>query len=189
MKGPSVARDYRCAANRYQPTSVRVLFLAESPPAFAAESKQAYFFFEDNPGGDLLFSTIIEAVLGITYRKHGGVRKADLLGRFQSKGYWLMDAVEYPINRIDGKKTPDSKRKAFIDRESGKLLESIAALRAEQRLRSDVVIVLIKNLVYESLAEPLRRAGYRVPQSRAIGFPRYHGDPATIQGIKIALAK
>jgi hypothetical protein len=183
-----MARDYHLAAIRYRPKPVQVLFLAESPPAFSSDSKQAYFFFEENPGGDLLFTTIAEAVLGITYRKSGGVPKIIVLQEFQSKGYWLIDAVEYPINKIDGRKTSDSERKRLIDANRSKLLKRIASLRAENRA-TDMSIILIKNLVYECLAEPLRQqVGCSVPQTGPIGFPRYHGDSATIEGIRSALA-
>ena len=183
-----MARDYHKAAERYRPAQVRVLFIAESPPAFSSESKQAYFFFEENPGGDLLFATIVQAVLGITYRKRNGVRKADVLRQFQAKGCWLMDAVERPINKIDDRTTPERERKNLIEEESTRLLKRIAALDGE-RQPNEMAVVLIKNLVYECLVEPLRQAGYCVPQARAIGFPRYHRDPATIEGIKSALAK
>ncbi len=157
-----MARDYHLSAICYQPKQVRVLFLAESPPAFSSDSKQAYFFFDENPGGDLLFATIAQAVLGITYRKRGSVPKGKVLQEFQLKGYWLMDAVEYPIKKINGRKTSDSERKRFIDTNRNKLLERVASLRVGNQA-TDMSIILIKNLVYECLAEPLRQGGYSVP--------------------------
>ncbi len=183
-----MARDYHLAATHYQPKPARVLFIAESPPAFSSDLKQAYFFFDKNPGGDLLFATIVEAVLGITYRKHGGVPKTEVLKEFQSKGYWLMDAVEYPINKIDGRKTTDSYRRSLIVKERNGLLERLALLRAENQ-DNDMTIILIKNLIYECLVEPLRKERYCLLQAGSIGFPRYHGDPETIEGIKSALPK
>jgi hypothetical protein len=188
--GTAMTRDYHSAANRYRPTPVRVLFIAESPPAFRSESERAYFFFEENPGADLLFTTIVEAVLGkdFLYRKRGDLPKDSVLRRFQEKGYWLMDAVEYPINNIGGKKTSDSARKRHIEQGKAKMLARVASLHAENG-DTDITIVLIKNLVYECLAKPLRQAGYYVPQAGPIGFPRYHGDPKTIKGIKSAIAE
>jgi hypothetical protein len=182
-----VAHDYDKAAERYRPTKVRVLFIAESPPAFSLESKQAYFFFEENPGGDLLFATIVQAVLGIAYRKRNGMRKADVLRLFQAKGCWLMDAVERPINKIEGRRTSERERKNLIEKERARLLKRIHALDRENQ-PNEMAVVLIKNLVYECLAGPLRKAGYCVPQAQAIGFPRYRSDPATIEGIKSAIA-
>jgi hypothetical protein len=182
-----MARDYHIAATNYRPKPVKVLFIAESPPAFSSDSKQAYFFFDENPGGDILFATIAQAVLGITYRKRGEVPKAEILQELKSKGYWLMDAVEYPINKIDGRKTSDNERKRFIDTNRSKLLERVASLRVDNQT-TDMPIIMIKNLVYECLAEPLRQGGYSVPQAGPIGFPRYHCDSKTVIGIKSALA-
>jgi hypothetical protein len=184
---PSVLDEYRSTAIRYRPRRIQVLFLAESPPAFTLESKRSYFFFEENLGSDLLFCTLVDAVLGVEYRKHHGT-KPSLLRQLQSAGIWLIDAVEYPINRTEGRRTSDSERRAIIEKESTGLLQRIGALRAERCLAPDAVIVLIKSLVFEILAEKLRLEGYNVPQKGAIGFPRYHRDRATIHGIKDALA-
>ena len=182
----TLLRDYRSAANRYRPARVRVLFIAESPPAFLSESTKSYFFFEKNPGGDLLFATIVQAVLDIRYRKGRGVPKEHVLRSFKENEYWLMDAVEYPINKIDGRRTSDGVRKEHIIRGKSNLLSRISALRAEND-DTNITIVLIKNLVYECLAQSLRQSGYTVPQVGPIGFPGFHGDPATIGGIKRAI--
>jgi hypothetical protein len=99
-----------------------------------------------------------------------------------------MDAVEYPINRIDGRRTSDRERRVIIENQSSALLQRIATLRAEHCLAPDAAVVLIKSLVYDVLAERLRLGGYNVPQRGAIAFPRYHGDLATVQGIRDALA-
>ena len=178
--------DYRSAASRYRPERVRVLFIAESPPACLPESPKSYFFFEKNPGGDILFTTIVQAVLDIRYRKRYGVSKEHVLRSFKANEFWLMDAVEYPINNIYGKRTSDSIRKGHINRGKSNLLARLSALR-EENGDTDITIVLIKNLVYECLAQPLRQSGYYVPQVGPIGFPRYYGDPVTIEGIKSAI--
>ena len=178
-----MADNYRAAADCYRPKPVRVLFIAESPPAYLSESKKAYFFFKENPGSDLLFATIIQAVLKIKYTKRGKVSKDHLLRCFKEKGYWLMDAVENPINKNkNGQKTSDKERKKCIEKGISNLLERIALLHAENG-GTDIKIVLIKNLVYDCLSEPLRQAGYYVPQGGPIGFPRWYGDRATIKGI------
>jgi hypothetical protein len=177
---------YHIAANRYRPERVRVLFIAESPPACLPGSPESFFFFEENPGGDILFATIVQAVLDIRYRIGNDVPKRDILRSFKANEYWLMDAVEYPINRIDGNRTSDSIRKGYIIRGIANLLARISTLRAENG-DTNFTIVLIKNLVYECLAQPLRQSDYSVPQVGPIGFPRYYGDPATIEGIRSAI--
>jgi len=134
----------------------------------------------------MLFATIVQAVFGITYRKRNRWRKIRFLRAMQLRGYWLMDAVHYPINRIGGRKVNSRARERFIKRERFKLLRRIAKLASQNRgsLRA---IVLIKNIVYQALAKTLRHAGYNVPQPGPIGFPRWHRDPATIDGIRTAL--
>ena len=166
---------------------MQVLFIAESPPAFSLESEKSYFYFEENPRGDMLFATIVQAVLGIAYYKRAGLRKAEVLRQFQTEGYWLMDAVERPINKIDGRKTSDAEREPLIEKAQTRLFEKIAALNADKQ-SNDMSIVLIKDLVYTCLADPLRKSGYHVPQDEKIGFPRWERDPLTIAGIKSALA-
>ena len=173
------------AANRYRPEKVRVLLLAESPPAFTTEDKKAYFYFEENPGGDILFATVIKAVLSKTYRKRQGPSKTELLRELQAEGIWLIDAVEYPINKIGDKPRSDAKRRCLIDKESADLFKRLALVGKS----AEMSIVLIKNLVYQCLAEPIRNLGYHVPQTMPIGFPRYYRDPKTIEGIQSALAK
>jgi hypothetical protein len=68
-----------------------------------------------------------------------------------------------------------------------RLFERVAALNADKQ-SNNMPIVLIKDLVHKCLAEPLRKAGYLVPQAEKIGFPRWERDPLTIAGIKSALA-
>ena len=178
---------YQTAANRYRPFPIKVLFIAESPPAFISESKRSYFYFEENHGGDLLFATVIQAVLGIRYRKRDGVPKEKVLRCFQSKGYWLIDAVEEPINKINGKTVSDIDRKELIESAKPLLSHRISRIHSDNAGNA-IKIILIKKLVYECLAQPLRQDGYALPQVGPIGFPRYHGDPSTIEGIRSAHA-
>lgn len=131
-------------------------------------------------------ATIVQAVLKITYRKRNGPRKADVLRQFQAKGYWLMDAVEHPINKIGDKRIPERERKNLIEDESPNLLKRISALGLGNH-RIEMAVVLIKNLVYECLVQPLRQAGCWIPQHRAIGFPRWYEDENTIKGISNVL--
>jgi len=100
---------YNKAALKYRPDKIRTLFIAESPPAFDEEKGKSYFFFEENPGGDILFATLVKALYDIDYRKRDG-NKAQLLRRMQKDHFWLIDAVEYPINRKDGRVVSEAGR-------------------------------------------------------------------------------
>ena len=180
-------REYKAAAERYRPVNIRVLFIAESPPAYTDKAKKSYFFFERNPGSDILFATVVEAIYDANYRKSDG-NKEELLRQFQTDGYWLIDAVEYPINRVNGQKISESDRALEMRANTTNLFSRLDSLRRDKLLLPDAGIILIKNLVFEILAQPLSEAGYRVLHCRKIGFPRYHRDRDTIQGIRKALA-
>ena len=175
------------AATRYRPDEIRILFIAESPPAFKDEQKKSYFYFAPNPGNDILFGTIVEALYQADYRKASG-RKTELLQRLRDDGYWLMDAVETPINRIAGRVVKPKERAEFIRQNLPDLLDRLAALKQEGAISDSTGIILIKKIVFETLAEDLQSAGYRVLHSQKIDFPKYHRDRDTIAGIRGALA-
>jgi hypothetical protein len=178
--------EYREAAERHRPEFIRILFLAESPPAILDNGQKSYFFFENNPGKDILFATIIKAVLDVKYRKKID-NKAGLLRQFQDKGFWLIDACEQPINRIDGRKIPDKIRAKAIEANAEDLLERLGNLKKENFLRSDSGIIIIKKVVYNVLGQTLSNAGFRVLQKCKIDFPKYHFDRDTIKGIRNVL--
>ena len=73
---------YNKAALKYRPDKIRTLFIAESPPAYDGGKAPSYFFFEENPGGDILFATIVKALYKIDYCKKDG-NKAQLLKQLQ----------------------------------------------------------------------------------------------------------
>jgi hypothetical protein len=97
---------------------------------------------------------VVEALYSANYHKSDG-NKATLLRRFQKDGYFLMDAVEVPINRINGRKTPPSEREAMIKAHLPSLLERLHVLRQQRVLSSRTGVILIKKLVFETLAEEL----------------------------------
>ena len=178
--------DYREAAERYRPDKIRVLFIAESPPAYADESKKSYFYFEQNPGSDVLFATIIAALYGVKYRKASGT-KPQLLQRLKDDGYWLMDAVESPINRIDDAVVKPKQRAELIRQNIPNLLKNLEALKRARTLADSTGVILIKKVVFRMLEPELRRAGYRVLHINMVGFPGYHRDRRTIASIREAL--
>lgn len=178
---------YRKSAGHYRPDSIRVLFIAESPPAFTDESRRSYFYFPQCHGSDILFATMMKAVLDTRYFKRDG-NKAELLEKFRDGGYWLMDAVEYPINRLKGKKTSVKDRASEIESNLPFLLRRLDFLRHRLIFSTDSGIILIKKVVFEVLEQPLTDAGYTVLHRKKIDFPKYHRDRDTIAGIRRALA-
>lgn len=171
---------YREAALRYRPSRIRVLFIAESPPV-PRDGQPSYFFFEESRS-NMLFATVICATLGVEYRK-ADRNKAELLRAFQAAGYWLIDAVEHPINDVPPKGRPAIVRENLPD-----LLRRLAALRAEGVLDDSTGIAIVKRDVWATIGWPLDANGYRVlNRDAAIGFPGYHRDRRTVAEIRRAV--
>src|SRR6202522_3572400 len=94
------------ATLRYKPATVRVLFIAEAPPAFRFNR---LFYFEDLRDGDTLFLEMMKTLYGsaVGFTENGfssgssaeGIRgrKSELLARFMREGYFLIDASEEPM--------------------------------------------------------------------------------------------
>jgi hypothetical protein len=176
-----VIEHYREAALRYRPARIRVLFIAESPPFTQPGRKPSYFFFEDSPS-NLLFATILYAMTGESYTKATGP-KAPLLQRLRDEGYWLIDAVEHPINDVPPKNRPEIVRKGLPD-----LLERLAEMRSEGVLDDSTGLAIIKNDVWATIAPTLVENRYRVlNRDAAIGFPGYHRDRRTVAAIRKAV--
>lgn len=176
---------YDSAALKYRPNNIKVLFIAESPPVPLPNGKKAFFYFEECLN-ERFFATIIKAVFGVKYRK--GVDKVKLLTRFMDEGYWLIDAVQTPINKKDDKKVPDSARKNLIRGAADDLIAKIENLKSEGLFNDDSGIILIKKTVFNELS-PILKNRYWVLNKETVEFPRYPGDCNTIEGIKTALRK
>jgi hypothetical protein len=179
--------EYHTAALRYRPAQIRVLFIAESPPAFDADRQRSYFFFEQNPGSEVLFATVTAALYAANYRKAAG-DKAMWLRRMQTDGYWLIDAVEQPINRLAGRVTTATERAWIIRENIPGLLARLETLRHDGMLQASTGVILIKKLVFDTLSPVLRASGYNLLHHEKIDFPKYHKDRDTIRGITCALA-
>jgi hypothetical protein len=167
---------YFKASKKYRPNKIKVLFIAESPPAYKDKSKMSYFYFENNPGGDILFATLIKAIYGENYRKNENLKR-DLLERLKKNGYFLKDAVTKPINTDKkGRKRTDKERETIIEEERNKLLKELKIMFKRGFITSDTKLILIKETVYNKLREFLDSKGFNVINRKYIGFPRYYGD-------------
>jgi len=182
---------YITAAEKYLPDKIRVLFIAESPPFFVDPAKMKYFFFEQCPGNEMLFTTIFQGVFNYRYRKKQDDKKA-LLCRFRKNGLWLIDAVEYPINkRMNGEKVPDKERIQIIKRPENtrKLLSRLSKLRENNVLDSETKIILIKATVFFALRGALTAHDHKILNKNHIGFPRYTGDSTVVNAINTLLSE
>ncbi|RYY96559.1 MAG: hypothetical protein EOO11_13185 [Chitinophagaceae bacterium] len=147
---------YAGASNKYKPSPIRVLLLAEAPP----EALDRHFYFEDVRRQDALFLEI----MGVLYprlkqkfleSKRDPVLKEDLLRHFQSDGYWLTDLCELPW----------SLGHQNVPRYLSELMP-----RLERYITKDTPILLIKASTYDLCYRPLLEAGYNVRDVR-LPFP------------------
>src|ERR1700742_1066296 len=99
--------SFKRAMDRYRPDPLRLLFIAEAPPAYKANR---LFYFHEVQTGDALFLEMMKVVYGdaIGFKEDGGftgptlvkdVRKCkpQLLRRFMADGLFLIDASERPM--------------------------------------------------------------------------------------------
>ena len=178
--------EYNSVAQRYQPSKIKVLFIAESPPAFESSDKKSYFYFENNPGSDILFATLIKSLFDIEYKKADS-NKPELLTKLKDNGFWLIDAVQTPINKINGKQTRENERELLIKAAIPVLLSRMAALKLEGFLDDNTGIILIKKNIFAILSPILSEQEFRVLNQRKIDFPKYYCDRDTIREIQRAL--
>jgi len=123
------------------PDKIKVLYLAESPPSYPGELPVKYFYMPHSEGAEPLFSTIMLAVYNIRYKRNPDY-KLELLNRFCNDGYFLMDAVEYPIN------TPEFDVETEIENNVPRFMERINRLRTDGKFTDDTKTILIKQSVY-----------------------------------------
>ena len=95
------------ALERYRPESLRLLFIAEAPPAYKANR---LFYFTEVETGDALFLEMMKVIYGpeVGFTEGEGFangqtakaqrrRKSELLDRFMADGYFLIDASVEPM--------------------------------------------------------------------------------------------
>ena len=157
---------------KYKPELIECLFIAESPPApskdeFIGECKDLRFFYNSSQTKrDFLFKNLMEIIFGNNfesdYKKNKN--KCYYLSQFQKKGFYLIDAVEYPINDIK-----DSERNIIIENNKKELIDKLNCIL----LTKETPIILIKQNVYGILYTYLKKEGFNVVNTEPIPFPSH----------------
>jgi hypothetical protein len=165
------------AAKRYMPHPLRLLFIAEAPPAFKVNR---LFYFTGLRNGDTLFLEMMKvlypAEIGYSrgaFRPGFSVkqlrdRKPELLRMFQKDGHQLIDAYAQPM--------PDG---ASAATKTALMRSTLPGLqRRVRRLvgRRSVPIILIGGITYSVCAEALRLDGLRVVHQSMINHPARGGQ-------------
>ena len=177
MRSIDALERFEEAARRYLPDPLRLLFIAEAPPAFKVNR---LFYFTGLRDGDTLFLEMMKVLYPaeIGYRegafRHGfsveqmRLRKPELLRKFQNDGYYLIDAYEQPMPEGASAAT-----KTVLMRSTLPALQ-----RRVRRLvgKRSVPIILIGGITYSVCAEALRLDGHRVVHHTMINHPARGGQ-------------
>ena len=178
------------AARRYLPDPVRLLFIAEAPPAFKVNR---LFYFTGLTDGDTLFLEMMKVLYPSEVGYSDGtfqpgssakqlrLRKPELLRKFQEDGYHLIDAYEQPMP--DG---ADTAAKTRLMRSTLPVLLT----RVRQLVRQqDVPIVLIGGITHSVCAEALRLDGRNVVNDAMINHPARGGQVLFRSKLEAVLSK
>src|SRR6202167_2471068 len=165
------------ATIRYKPATLRVLFIAEAPPAFRFNR---LFYFENLRDGDTLFLEMMKTLHGsaVGFTENGfssgssaaGIRsrKSELLARFMREGYFLIDASEEPM--ADG---ASSSQKLALLRAS---VPHLIVRLKEFAVDKNTPIVLIGGVTYSACAQSLMNMGFNVINEAMIDHPARGGQ-------------
>ena len=172
---------YKLFREKYLPGKIRYLIVAESPPAFKGQIPTAYFYFDVVPKADSLFYTIIKAVYDLDFDKYLHSR-IDTLTRLKNDGYYLIDAVEYPINKSKNwDDIPNFDREKIIADNRKHFESHVSKLIKGGHIDNDTRTILIKETVYNNYRD---HRLLNVINVKHIGFPKYIKDRQTIEAIK-----
>jgi len=154
--------DYATARNKYRPTRINVLLVAESPP-----SSGGYFYAEKAIGKDHLFRETMKALKlwPVDRPMRKGCDKRPMLKRFRSLGFFLIDTCELPVDKM-----PPRRRRLCT-------IQGASTLPNRVKQLSPVRILIVKKTVFDPARCALRIAGFedRILNKRALPFPS-HGN-------------
>jgi hypothetical protein len=170
MSGTSWYEELR---ERYRPDRLRVLLIGESPPDPGGGARR-FFYAPTLAKEDNLYRGVAKAL-------YEGERidirdKPSVLARLRDEGYWLIDAVNEPVN----KKTR-SERRRLIRAQLDNLIATVVELAPESG------VIICHQLVYEAASDPLRDAGVRMLHDQALPFPLGNWRERFAVGVRRAL--
>jgi hypothetical protein len=169
--------SFALASRKYHPAGVRILFVAEAPPAY--ESKR-FFYFTGLRQADTLFLEMMKTLYPVEVGYSGDrfrdgfssgairLRKPELLNRFKSDGFYLIDACERPMPRG-----------ANTGLKVALMQEALPALKAKVRRlcgAETVGVLLIGTVTFRVCADALRGEGVNVLNEVAINHPARGGQ-------------
>lgn len=162
-------KPYKEAAEKFLPENkIKTIFIFESPPfpppyhplTKRYNKEWSYFFNFKSTGSDNLRRIMCSTLFNEKCKS-----SLDFLRKFSNQGYFLIDAVNYPINDIieekkhliktdRNNKVHPGERVEIIDSEVGDLLDTINYWSRKSKSNlSDIKIIVIKATVFKGLFE------------------------------------
>jgi len=168
--------SFEKASRKYRPAPVKVLFIAEAPPAYRFER---FFYFEQVREADTLFLEMMKVLYPVDtgfvpsrksefLAKTVRQRKVEFLEKFKQDGFYLIDASEEPMPE-----DADTTAKKRI------IHNALPGLRRKVRKLcrgGEVLVVLIGGPAYSVCADVLRPDGLRVLNEEMINHPARGGQ-------------
>jgi hypothetical protein len=167
------------ASRKYRPQAIKVLFIAEAPPAIRFER---FFYFARVNEADTLFLEMMKVLYPIDTgfveyedsrkpefdAKRVRWQKTELLDKFKRDGFYLIDASEQPMPE-----DADTTTKKHIIRSA---LPELRRKTRELSNEGDTRVILIGAPTYSICAEALRKDGVRVLNVEMINSPARGGQ-------------
>lgn len=160
---------------KYRPETIEVLLIGESPPAVDIDKPLRFFYAPTLARHDNLYRGVAEAVYGNAPGFDVRKKQANL-AKLQADGFWLIDAVEYPINRDS-----DPERRESITRSLPGLVKRCQELAPRRG------VIICHGGVYEIVADRLRAEGSSVLHDEPLPFPLPYLRARFVEGARAAL--
>jgi hypothetical protein len=173
LSGSNAADWYEELRERYRPERLRVLLVAESPPDPGDSERR--FFYSPKLRADNLYRGVAQALYG-EHDEIDILDKPAVLDRIRADGFWLIDAVDEPINKLGS-----AARARAIAAGVPRLVERCVELAPE------LGVIICHGKVYAAAAQPLREAGVVLLHDEPLPFPLGNWRAAFISGFRQAV--
>jgi hypothetical protein len=164
---------YEELRDRYRPARLRYLLIGESPPDPGEGARR--FFYSPPLSIDNLYRAVAESVYG-TESDVDLRDKPSVLRRLQEDGFWLIDAVDSPVNKLEG----PARRKA-VKAAVPRLVERCLELAPE------CGVIVCHGKVFALAAPALREAGVTLLHDEPLPFPLGNWRARFVAGFREAL--
>lgn len=175
---------YESVRQQYKPSHVRFLLIAESPPpAPDIQSSRQFYYTDRIRKDDRLFTNTVRAL----YPEAAKLTEEELektketwLQRFKAGGFYMIEALQESQTHEVTKKQRQERIRVNLPL----LLKKVKSLAGPK-----TGIILIKSNVYETAAEPLRQAGFRVLNTELVDYPGHFNQRTYRKKLASLIAK